>query len=156
MKKILIIFILGISITIGACKQSDKKGTNVMNPVTQQAADLNKVLKDPANFTTIQWPDSTFQDLGKVEEGQVVEVAYRFKNTGDKPLIFVSVSATCGCIIISKKPQEPTPPGQEGVIKVKYDSKNMPGVCRKNVDVIANTKMNTSHTLSLRVEVIKK
>jgi hypothetical protein len=156
MKKILTILIFGISISIAACKHSDKKVTEMNSPVTQQAVDLNKMLKDSANFTTMQWPDSTFQDLGKVEEGQVVEVAYRFKNTGDKPLVIVSVSAGCGCITISKKPQEAIPPGQEGFIKVKYNSKNMPGVCRKDVNVIANTKVNTSHILSFRVEVIKK
>lgn len=156
MKRILIILISGASIIMAACKQTNKKGTEMNKPVTQQAVDLNKALKDSATFTTMQWPDSTFQELGKVEEGQVVEVAYRFKNTGDNPLIIASVFASCGCITISQKPQDAIPPGQESVIKVKYNSKNMPGICRKDVNVIANTKVNTSHILSFRIEVIKK
>lgn len=156
MKRTLIILFFGASITMAACNQTNKKATEMNRPVTQQAVDVNKALKDPATFTTMQWPDSTFQDLGKVEEGQVVEIAYRFKNTGDNPLIIDSVFASCGCITISQKPQDPIPPREEGVIKIKYNSKNMPGVCRKDVNVIANTKVNTSHILAFQVEVIKK
>jgi uncharacterized protein YxeA len=156
MKKILIILIFGISMTITACKHSDKKVTEVISPLTQQAVDLNKVLKDSANFTTMQWPDSTFQDLGKVEEGQVVEVAFRFKNTGDKPLIIASVSVGCGCTTITERPKEPLRPGQEGVIKAKFDSKNLPGERLKEIYVGANTKKSTSHILIFRVEVVKK
>jgi len=154
MKRILIILIFCIS--IAACKQADKKATGDKTPATKQAVNLAKALEDSANFTTIQWLDSTYQDLGKVEEGQVVDVAFRFKNTGDKPLIIPTISVGCGCTTISEKPEEPLIPGQEGVIKAKFDSKNMAGERRKEVYVSANTKGSTSHILIFRVEVVKK
>ena len=153
MKRILVILIFGISTS--ACKQSDKKAAENKTPATVQTTDLNKSLEDSVNFTTMHWLDSTFLNLGKIEEGQVVEVAFRFKNTGDKPLIIASVSVGCGCTTITERPKEPLTPGQEGVIKAKFDSKNLPGERLKEIYVRANTKNTTSQILRFRVEVVK-
>jgi len=153
MKRILIILIFGISIS--ACEQIDKKAAGDKTQASEQTGDLNKLLEDSVNFTTMHWLDSTFLNLGKVEEGQVVEVAFRFKNTGDKPLIIASVSVGCGCTTITEKPKEPLTPGQEGVIKAKFDSKNLPGERLKEIYVRGNTKNTTSHILMFRVEVVK-
>ena len=135
-----IILFLFFNITIAACKGTDKKTTNVSTPENKQTSTSNKALEDSANFTTMYWLDSTYQDLGKVEEGRVVDVAFRFKNTGDKPLIIPTVSVSCGCTTIPDKPEEPFAPGQEGVIKAKFDSKNMAGERLREVYVSANTK----------------
>ncbi len=100
----------------------------------------------------MQWLDSTYKDLGKVKEGQVVEVAYRFKNTGTKNLVIANVSASCGCTI-PEKPEKPIAPGEEGVIKAKFDSKGRPkGEARKDVFVKANTEPQDQQ-LSFRVEI---
>ena len=153
MKRILIILIFGISIF--ACKQANKKVAESKTPATVQTGDLTKPLEDSVNFTTMHWLDSTFLNLGKIEEGQIVEVAFRFKNTGDKPLIIASVSVGCGCTTITERPKEPLTPGQGGVIKAKFDSKNLPGERLKEIYVSANTKGSTSHILRFRVEVVK-
>ena len=151
-----VILVLFFSVTIATCKEADKKTTKISTPEKEQTTTSNNTLQDSANFTTMYWLDSTYQDLGKVEEGQVVDVAFRFKNTGSKPLIIPSVSVSCGCTTIPDKPKEPFAPGQEGVIKAKFDSKNMAGERLREVYVTANTKNNTKHTLAFRVEVIKK
>ena len=119
--------------------------------MTQEQKD--QAAKDSANFTTIEWLDSTVKDLGKIKEGQVVEVSYRFKNTGDKPLIIAVVTASCGCTV-PEKPEKPIAPGQEDVIKAKFDSKGRPkGEARKDVFVTANTKPESSMQLSFKVEI---
>jgi hypothetical protein len=121
------------------------------NELSQEEKD--KAARDTANFTTIEWLDSTVKDLGKIKEGQVVEVSYRFKNTGDKPLIVAGVSASCGCTV-PEKPGKPIAPGQEDVIKAKFDSKGRPkGEARKEVFVTANTKPQSSMQLSFKVEI---
>lgn len=148
--------ILHFVICIAACDQDDKKKTGDRNKSGKEAVDSTKVLEDLSNFTTIHWFDSTYQDLGKVEEGQVVDVAFRFKNNGNKPLIITSVSVGCGCTTISEKPNGPIVPGQDGVIKAKFDSKNMAGERRKEIYVSANTVKSRSHILIFRVEVVKK
>ena len=86
----------------------------------------------------------------------MVDVAFRFKNTGDKPLVISRVSTSCGCTTIPEKPNAPFAPGQEGVIKAKFDSKNMAGERVREVYVTANTKKSMSHILYLQVDVVKK
>ena len=145
MKKIL--FVL-FAAALFACQTADKKTGSEM---TQEQKD--KAARDSANFTTIEWLDSTVKDLGKIKEGQVVEVSYRFKNSGDKPLIIAGVSASCGCTV-PEKPEKPIAPGQEDVIKAKFDSKGRPkGEARKEVFVTANTKPQSSMQLSFKVEI---
>ncbi|HKB44858.1 MAG TPA: DUF1573 domain-containing protein [Chitinophagaceae bacterium] len=148
MKKIFIILAAGISLL--ACQTNDKK-TTAGTEIPKEERD--KALKDSANFTTVEWLDSTYKDLGKVKEGQQVEVSFRFKNTGTKNLVIDDVTASCGCTV-PEKPQEPITPGQEGMIKAKFDSKGKPvGEARKEVYVTANTTPSTSHTLTFRVEI---
>src|SRR6476661_618522 len=146
--KYLFIFLLGGS--LWACTNSDQQ------TVAGNRDSLNKVaLNDSANFTSIQWVDSTFQDLGKVNEGQVVDITWRLKNTGTKPLVIASVIPGCGCTV-AEKPTEPIAPGGDGVIKAKFDSKNQTeGEHRKNITVTANTK-EKSYFLAFNVNVTKK
>jgi hypothetical protein len=145
MKKLLIII---CTAGLFACQTADEKTSAVL---TQEQKD--QAAKDSANFTTIEWLDSTVKDLGQIKEGQVVEVSYRFKNTGDKPLIIAGVSASCGCTV-PEKPEKPIAPGQEDVIKAKFDSKGRPkGENRKDVFVTANTKPQSSTQLSFKVVI---
>ena len=147
MKRVLFIF---LTAGLLACQTADNKSGKEL---TQQEKD--KAARDTANFTTIQWLDSTFKDLGKIKEGEVVEVSYRFKNTGNKNLVIANVAASCGCTV-PEKPERPIAPGQEDVIKAKFDSKNRPkGENRKDVFVTANTttKSGGPIQLSFRVEI---
>ena len=57
------------------CDYADKTPAGA-HAVPQEALDSTK-------FTTIQWIDST-RDYGKIKEGQMLDVSFRFKNTGDK------------------------------------------------------------------------
>lgn len=142
MKKLLfIVFAAGLF----ACQSADQKS------LTQE--EKIKAAKDSANFTTIEWLDSTVKDLGKIKEGQIAEVTYRFKNSGDKNLVIANVSASCGCTV-PEKPEKPFAPGEEGVIKAKFDSRGRGlGVARKDVYVTANTKPESSIRLSFNVEI---
>ena len=148
MKKIFIILVAGISLL--ACQTHDKK-TTTGTEIPKEERD--KALKDSANFTTVEWLDSTYKDLGKVKEGQQVEISFRFKNTGTKNLVIDDVTASCGCTV-PEKPQQAFAPGQEGMIKAKFDSKGKPvGEARKEVYVTANTTPSTSQALTFRVEI---
>lgn len=86
--------------------------------------------------TTVQIIDSSY-DFGKITDGEKVSFNFRFKNTGTKPLVIVSASATCGCTV-PEKPEEPIIPGQIGFIKVVFDSKGKVGATHKPVTVISN------------------
>jgi hypothetical protein len=140
MKKLLfILFVAGLF----ACHTADKK-----TGLALSQEEKDKAARDTANFTTIEWLDSTFKDLGKVKKGQEVEISYRFKNTGTKNLIIAGVSASCGCTI-PEKPERPIPAGEEDVIKAKFNSKNFQGEVRKDIFVTANTTTKSGGLIKL-------
>ena len=149
MKKILIISLCAASLL--ACKNNDKK---VIKLSPDDSARVANAMKDSADYTSIQWLDSTYVDLGKQPEGKTIEMSYRFKNTGSKSLVIESVTAQCGCTI-PEKPEKPVAPGEEGLIKAKYNGSGH-GEVRKEVYVTANTKPDTKFTLSFRTEMVKE
>ena len=101
MKKVIVVlFAAGLF----ACQSADQTSVQSMSQEEKE-----KAAGDSANFTTIEWLDTTVQDLGKVKEGQVVEVSYRFKNSGKKNLVIANVSASCGCTV-PEKPEKPFAP----------------------------------------------
>jgi hypothetical protein len=107
---------------------------------------------DSASFTDIQWIDSV-KDMGRIMEGQKLEVVFRFKNAGSKPLVIQSAQPSCGCTVPSK-PDQPIMPGQQGEIKAVFDSKGRSGSNHKSITVMANTNITQSHVLLFNVEVI--
>jgi hypothetical protein len=149
MKYLFFFFIAGIIIS---CTSTDKPSSK--EQATRDS--LNKVsLADSANFTTIQWLDSTTQDLGKIKDGTIIEISWKFKNTGDKALIISDARGTCGCTI-ADKPKEPIAPGEEGVIKAKFNSQGQGPEAHKTVTVDANTKGQTQHYLTFTAHISKE
>jgi Protein of unknown function (DUF1573) len=147
-------FIIALSvlaIAAGGCNGPVKKEVTSTSPAVTA---LPEEKKDTANFTTIQWIDSV-KDYGKITEGQKLEVLYRFKNTGNKPLIIESVHPSCGCTV-ADPPKEPVAPGAEGEIKGSFDSNGKSGQQHKTIFVMANTKGTQNHELSFTVDVQKK
>lgn len=149
------LIILAAALSIAACNPKDKKTGNNGN-TTDTAGKLTpdqiaKAGADSANFTTIQWIDSTVQSLGKLKHNQSVEITYRFRNSGDKVLIIENVSTSCGCTI-AEKPEKPIDPGAEGVIKATFNGSGNGRVSR-DVRVFANTKPQKEHVLSFNGDV---
>lgn len=172
MKKIL--FVLAACITIvSSCNEADKTA-DANNPTASDATsskdslDKAKAISqapnnpstpketpiDTANLTTIQWLDGQNRDFGKMKDGENLDVSFRFKNTGNKPLIISRVWAQCGCTV-AETPQKPYAPGETGVIKAAFNSTGKPGLNSKEVYMSANTNPSTS-TLVFRVEVKSK
>lgn len=135
-----------------ACQNSPAKETEAPATGTAPAPAAETVNQvDSTQFTTIEWIDQN-KDYGKVTEGQQVEVAFRFKNSGTKPLVIYSVAPACGCTA-AEPPKEPILPGNEGVIKGSFDSKGRVGTNNKSIHVRANTSGSMDHHLQFKVEV---
>jgi len=126
---------------------TDKKDTPLSDSLKKAAT------TDSANFTSIEWIDST-RDFGKVQEGPDVDIVYRFKNVGDKPLVITDVVPGCGCTV-ADKPTAPIMPGNEGTIKGVFTTKGHVGVNNKHITVQANTKPVQSFDLKFSIEVLK-
>jgi len=139
--------ILFLAILSAACNSSAKPDTEVSAISTTPAGTaVNPV-------TTIQWVDSV-KHIGKVSEGEKVEIAYKFINTGSQPLVINNVVASCGCTI-AEKPEAPIAPGKEGFIKASFNSKGRIGSNHKTLTVYANTA-EAIYPLVFDVEVVAK
>ncbi len=119
------------------------------------AAGVQAVLADSARYTTIQWLDSAKKDFGKIPEGQKLQVAFRFRNTGTMPLVIARVQPSCGCTI-AEQPKEPIAPGAEGQIRATFNSEGRTGINHKTLFVTTNTKGTQHYDLHFVVEVEKK
>ena len=130
-----------------ACRQNDVKVK--ATPASMQLP------KDTSLYTTIKWLDSTDRNYGNIPEGKKLEVAYRFLNSGNKPLIIARVQPSCGCTV-AEQPEEPIQPGKEGVIKASFSSEGRTGINNKTIFVVANTRGSQSNELRFSVLVQKK
>lgn len=112
-------------------------------------------IAEPAEkLTDITWAE-TNKTITGIDEGQRVEVVFKFTNTGKNPLVIKNVSASCGCTV-PEKPEEPVLPGKEGYIKGIFNSSGFAGTNHKTIYVDANTNGNTRHNLEFTVEVKAK
>jgi hypothetical protein len=150
-----IFFVWSVVILAAACNSKDKTAANdTPKKDSLSSTQMPNAITDSANFTTIQWMDSTFHNMGKMKEGQVLDIAFKFKNTGKKPLVISSVTASCGCTV-PEKPEKAFAPGEEGTIRAKFDSNGKSGLQQKTVYVTANTSPATNFQLNFSVEVNK-
>lgn len=126
MKKIALTLLCGIILLSCDFRRKDKIADDGAK-IAEQA------LKDS---TTVQVIDTAY-NFGSVAEGEKVEYSYRFKNTGTKPLVIVTATASCGCTV-PQKPERPILPGETGFIKVVFDSKGRVGPAHKTITVTSN------------------
>jgi|TARA_B110000967_G_scaffold193623_1_gene221364 hypothetical protein len=75
-------------------------------------------------------------DYGIIEKGSDGVRVFKFKNTGNIPLIVTAVKSSCGCTV-PKKPTAPILPSENGEIEVKYDT-NRVNPIRKTITVTSN------------------
>lgn len=136
MRRILLPFLLALLLV--SCGDNDNKlSTDLVNNPASASGVSNK--KEPKiEFKALE------HDFGKMIQGEQVSYTYKFKNTGNAPLIISAVEKTCGCTD-TKFPREPIKPGEEGGISITYDSKGHKGFQNKRIIVKANT--NPSETI---------
>ena len=114
---------------------------------------LNKVFsaEELANMPNIEF-ERTSYDAGSVIEGEKVEVAYVFTNTGQSDLVIESVKASCGCTASSPKDLV-IAPGASSEIMATFDSRGREGTQNKSITVRTNDPDQSTIILRLMVEV---
>lgn len=76
-------------------------------------------------------------DFGTVIEGTVCKYTFKFRNTGNRPLIISNVSVTCGCTVPRWSPQ-PVPAGDTSSIFIEFNTFNKMGLVEKGVNLTTN------------------
>ena len=143
MKQVLFLLLLTAGIISCNVRRKDKIADD-------SAAQATLALKDS---TTVQIIDSAY-NFRTVTDGEKVQYSYRFKNSGTKPLVIVSASASCGCTV-PQKPEKPIMPGETGFIKIVFDSKGRVGSAHKTITVVSNANPEFP-PLVLTGEVLKR
>ena len=94
-------------------------------------------------------------DFGNIKEANgPVSCTFEFTNTGDKPLLIIDATASCGCTR-PEFPTKPIKPGKKGSIKVTYSPIGRPGAFKKTVKVKTNGRERTT-VLHIHGTVIPK
>jgi hypothetical protein len=109
----------------------------------------------PSGPTThIKFLEEVF-DFGNVVYPSENQHTFKFKNTGDHPLVIESAKASCGCTI-PNKPEEPIQPGEIGEIDVIFRPKEgqQGQKVTKRVTVKANTVPKETY-INISANVLK-
>ncbi|WP_103327519.1 DUF1573 domain-containing protein [Bacteroidetes bacterium endosymbiont of Geopemphigus sp.] len=90
---------------------------------------------------------------GRIKMGSNGERVFKFKNSGDKPLILSNVSASCGCTT-PKWSTNPVLPKESGKINVVYDTQRI-GPFKKSVTIFSNAINTQRKIIYVEGEVVK-
>jgi len=97
----------------------------------------------------LQWEKTTL-DLETDGGPAAQNVTFRFRNTGDRPVVIRSVKTTCGCTVT--QPDKTTyAPGESGLLPVTHKPKPGAGVRQYRINVQTDEGGGRLHTLLLRV-----
>jgi len=92
-------------------------------------------------------------DFGTVTDGDVVVYEYKFKNTGDQPLMIYNAEAGCNCTSATWS-KTPVMPGQSGAVKVTYKSEGNVGKVNKQVYIKSNAKLPTKYKSRYEINLL--
>lgn len=114
----------------------------------------------PAFAQSEEYAEMTFEEtthnfgLFDIEHGDQT-CWFVFKNTGNKPLVIESATASCGCTEPTY-PKTAVLPGMKDSIMVSYKgSTRRPGVFRKSISILSNAKINSAY-LYITGEMVEK
>lgn len=121
------------TLSLTACKNEASEKVDQSKKELAEERDTQK-----QSFPKMEFEESEY-DFGTVEEGEVVEHTFVFKNTGDAPLIVSNAAASCGCTVPTWT-KESIAPGDEGEMLVKFNTSGKPNQQMKAVRITANTQ----------------
>ncbi len=148
MKQLLTLTILVIFSLI-SCKE------NVANKINKENLEVAKQRDYKLNEGAAAISFSkTEHDFGVINEGDIVETTFGFKNTGKSELIITNAVGSCGCTV-PEWPKEPIAAGESGQIKVKFNSQGKPNKQSKTITLTTNTS-NGKETVLVKAEVTPK
>ena len=150
MKKYYYMLIVGIICIMNiSCDNNPTKKINQQNLL-----ETEKRLEQESVLPILKFDFDTY-DFGEVTDGEIVEVDYTFKNTGESNLIIYDASASCGCTVPEYPKDKEIKPGESGVIKARFDSSGQTGKQVKSITLTTNTK-NSKKIIRMSGFVINK
>ena len=150
MKKYYYMLIVGFICFLNiSCDNNPTKKINQQNLL-----ETEKRLEQESVLPILKFDFDTY-DFGQVNDGEIVEVDYTFKNIGESNLIIYDASASCGCTVPEYPKDKEIKPGESGVIKARFDSSGQTGKQVKSITLTTNTK-NSKKIIRMSGFVINK
>ncbi len=154
-------FLLGY-IFIGSSCGNERSSSGKSVQEIQVPGEISSIIRSPisadgsidtVNVAKMSFEETTF-NFGEVNEGDIVSKIFKFKNNGKQSLIIQNAHSSCGCTV-PQWPKDPIGPGEEGEIKVEFNTSDKPNYQEKTVTITANTYPSTNRVL-LKGFVIKR
>jgi len=149
MKKVIVLSILSMSLMTISCDENAAKKIKSENLELAKERD-NEIKVGGAKIKF----EKTEHDFGTINEGDIVDTVFSFKNSGKSELIITSAKGSCGCTV-PEWPKEPIMPGEEGQIRVKFNSDKKPNLQQKTITLVTNTEQG-KEILKIKAQVIPK
>ena len=96
--------------------------------------------------------EKTTYDFGEVTAGKKYTGQFRFKNTGSGVLKITDVKKCCGAIATLDK--EDLAPGENGMLKVEYNTGRNSGPISRQISVYSNDKTKPKVILTIKAQVV--
>lgn len=155
---------LALAITAVSCETKQNDQSDKIAELEQKLARLEAAQPVPTNVSSVEAADPSslgafqFQemeyDFGTIDEGKVIEHLFKFTNNGQAPLVISNITASCGCTSPDWT-KTPVKPGDEGFVKVVFNSTAKTGTQAPTVTIQANTTPNVTR-LRLKGNVTPK
>jgi hypothetical protein len=120
----------------------------------QQQAQTQEKIKDAEQGRPNIKFDKTEHDFGNLNPSENTSCTFNFENTGDAELVVNKrIKSTCGCTVPTLK-RDKYPPGDSGVIKVKFRAPSRPGSTTKSIYVKSNDPDNPRQQLKVTANIV--
>lgn len=164
MKKILLLAMCAF--TLASCQQTGKKAEEnvdsaIVNAPHPSLVPVDTAVTNASNITVVNGDAPAIEfatvdyNFGQIKRGEKVSYSYKFKNVGKTPLIIANAEATCGCTV-PEVPKQPIKPGDEGEIKVVFDSTGKPAGLQDKVITITSNAAAPVVQVHLKGEILDK
>lgn len=120
----------------------------LMSIFSDQAIAIEKASKITFKKTT--------HDFGKVNQGVELMFVYKFSNDGEVNLVIQRVQVSCGCTGAALGDKKEFKKGEEGEIKVSFNTSGRFGAQSKTVSVQSNDPKNPIVVLSFTCEIVSQ
>ena len=156
MKSIIKNTVIILILLVSSCKEKPVETDSYGNPHVSPDIVTNPETANgeaDKNLPVFSFDETSF-DFGTLNSGAVVSHEFTFKNTGNADLVISQATGSCGCTV-PEYPKDPVKQGEEGKIKVTFNSEGQGGQIAKTITILANT-IPATKVLTISAEVIKK
>jgi hypothetical protein len=92
-------------------------------------------------------------ELGKVQQGEILQGKIEFKNTGDAPVEIEAIKPSCGCTAVSPEKMLYNS-GETAVIPFSIKTNNFNGLIRKSIKVIFKNLEPRTYTFFAQATIV--